>query len=73
MSKLVGITACVLAYLLNSSSGLCHEVSVSEFPILHNFKDTVHHNEACLHCHLTGVCLRLSDDLSLACPSLQPL
>ena len=44
-----GNMACILAYHFNSVSMQCHEVLVSQFPFLHNIKESVLPSEACLY------------------------
>ena len=41
MSKQAGNTTHILSYLFNAASRNCHEVWTSQFPLLHNIKDTV--------------------------------
>ena len=41
MSKLVGNTAHMLAFLFNSASRQCHDAWTLQFPFLHSTKDTV--------------------------------
>ena len=48
MSKLVGDTASILAYLFHSASRQCHKIRTLHFLFLYNFKDTVPPSEACL-------------------------
>ena len=52
MSKQVGDTAHILVCLSNSASRQCHEVCASQFPFLHNFKDTAPPSDACLYGHI---------------------
>ena len=55
MSKCVGNTAYILAYLISSASRQHHDIWSSQFPCLHNLKDTVLPSEAFLY-----GCLNLS-------------
>ena len=52
MSKLVGNTACILAYLFNSASRQHCEIWALHFPFLHSFKNTVPPSETCLYGHI---------------------
>ena len=49
LSKWVGNTACILAYLFSSASRQCREVWASQFAFLHNIKDSVLPSVACLY------------------------
>ena len=53
VSKWVGHTAHILAYLFNSASGQHLEVWASEFPFPHNLKDALPSSEACLYSHIS--------------------
>ena len=64
VSMLVGDIAYIPAYLFHSGSRQCH---------LWVFRDTFHLVRLAFMVTLTGLWLRLSNNLYLACPSLQPL
>ena len=49
VSKQVGNSACILAYLFNSVSRQCCEVWASQFPFLHSLRDVIPPSEACLY------------------------
>ena len=69
-SKEVHYTAGILAYLFNSASRQHFETWALQFPFLHNFKENVPPNEACLYVHIKW---SLAQVLYLACPSLHHL
>ena len=50
VSKCVGKLACILAYLFNSVSRQCCEVS--QFPFLHSLREVIPPSEACLYGHI---------------------
>ena len=52
VSKQVGNSACILAYLFNSVSRQHHEVWASQFPFLHSLKEVIPPSEACLYGHI---------------------
>ena len=52
VSKQLGNSACILAYLYNSVSRQCHEVWASQFPFLHSLRDVIPPSEACLYDHI---------------------
>ena len=49
VSKQVGNTAHILAYLFNSASRSCYNDWTLQFTFLHKFKDTFPDSEVCLH------------------------
>ena len=49
VSKQVGNSAHILAYLFNSVSRQHHEILASEFPFLHSLKEVIPPSEACLY------------------------
>ena len=52
VSKQVGNSAHILAYLFNSFSRQCHEVWASQFHFLHSLRDVIPFNEAWLYGHI---------------------
>ena len=52
VSKWVSNTADILAYLFKSASSQHHEVWALQFPVLHNFKDTLSPSETCFYDHI---------------------
>ena len=73
MSKCVGNTACILAYLFNSVSRQNCEVWASQSPFLHSFNETVPPSGYAFVGALTGLWHRVTNDLHLNCPILQLL
>ena len=53
VSKKVSNTACILAYLFNFASRQHCKVWASQFPFLHNTKDSIPPSEACLCGHIS--------------------
>ena len=52
VSKQVGNSACILAYLFNSVSRQHHEAWASHFPFLHSLREMIPSSEACLYGHI---------------------
>ena len=52
VSKQVGNSALILAYLFNSVSRQHHEVWASQFPFLHSLREVIPPSEACLYGHI---------------------
>ena len=52
VSKQVGNSAHILAYLFNSVSRQCCEVCTSQFPFLHSLREVIPPSEACLYGHI---------------------
>ena len=75
VSKWVGNTAHILAYLFYFASKQHHEVWASKFPFLQSIKDTVPPSEACLYGYiswsLTQACQQSSLGLSQSSTSVK--
>ena len=69
VSTWVGNSACFVAYLFNSASGQHYGVWASQFPFLHNIKDSILPIEACLYGASTGYWHRPTTTPPLDCPS----
>ena len=73
VSNLVGNVSHILSYLLDSASRQCCESWALQFPFIHDFKDILPPSGLAFMVALTGSLLRLSNNLPMACSSLQHL
>ena len=65
MSKQAGNTANILAYVFNFASRYHCVVRASQLPILHNIKDSIPSNEACLYGHINWLLAQANQQSTL--------